>query len=62
MIISDTPQHKIDVEFSTDGFLHLTTFHKRGDEWVVKKFGLSPATQDKLVAMIANQPRDSQSK
>ena len=60
MIISDRPEHKIDAEFKTDGFLHITTFHKSdpsATEWKVKVIGLSQQVQAKLVDLIFARQR-----
>ena len=63
MIISDTDNHKIDAVFNKDDFLQITTFHKKGDEWVTKIIGISPETQQKLVTMIGShvyKPKENQ--
>jgi hypothetical protein len=58
MIISDLPHHKISAEYNKDGFLHITAFHQKSTEWVVKTIGLSPETQAKLVEIILEKERN----
>ena len=53
MIISDNPNHKVDAEFNSDGFLMITVFHKKSEtEWTTKVIGFSYEAQTELVRVI----------
>jgi hypothetical protein len=59
MIILDNVNHKIDVEYNKDNFLHITVFHKKTTtEWTTKIIGLSPEVQSKLVEIIVAKQKE----
>ena len=59
MIISDLEHHKIDVKFSPDNYLQITTFHcKAGTDWYTKLIALSPENQDKIIEIITKHRQE----
>lgn len=56
MIISESPNHKIDVTHKEDGFMLVTAFHLNlgSNEWKVKVLGFSPEAQVNLFSYMLN--------
>lgn len=52
MIISDFAHHKIDLSFSKDSYIKLTSFHTKGDAWIVKTISLSPDAYNKMLFQV----------
>lgn len=54
MIVSDNCNHKVDLEFTSEGWLQISSFHKRSEsEWTSKVMRLSPETIRALISYIA---------
>lgn len=60
MIVSDFQNHKIDAVMHQDGYVRITAFQRKNDEWIVKVISLSPDAFDKLTDIVNSFRKDQQ--
>lgn len=61
MIVSDSSLYKVDIDWNTNQWLRITTFHRvniSSTDWVIETIRLSPETQTKLVEAILTRARE----